>query len=164
MARLRSVEFCQDLSSLSDAELLRLRSSVDREAHRRGLALSVGDLGEKLAIETFRTRADLPVLAPAPKGTKNVDALSRDGERYSIKTLLRAKKTGTIYPDASDSERQLFEFLLIVFLTEHLELGRIIALDWNQFREVRSWDKRMQAWYVAKSTRVLNMGRTIFPA
>lgn len=164
MNRQRSVELGSDLSRLSDTELLRLRSSVDREALRRGLALSVGELGEKLAIETFRTRSDLPVLSPAPRGTKNVDALSRDGERYSIKTLLRAKKTGTVYPDPGDPDRQLFEFLLIVLLSDHLELVRIVALDWEQFCEARSWDKRMQAWYVAKSKRVLDMGRPIFPS
>jgi len=164
MTRQRPIEPSIDVACLSDTELLRLRSSVDREALRRGLALSVGELGEKLAIETFRTTPDLPVLAPAPRGTKNVDALSRDGERYSIKTLLRAKKTGTVYPDPVDPDRQLFEFLLIVLLSDHLELVRIVALDWEQFCEARSWDKRMQAWYVAKSVRVLAMGKPIFPA
>jgi hypothetical protein len=157
------VKLASDLSRLSDAELLKLRSSVDREAFRRGLSFSVGELGEKLAIEIFRTRPDLPVLALAPRGTKNVDALSRDGERYSIKTLMRAKKTGTVYPDEVDPNRQLFEFLLIVLLSEHFELVQIVALDWKHFCEVRSWDKRMQAWYVAKSKRVLDMGKPIFP-
>jgi len=164
MTRQQPVARDLDLSRLSDTDLLRLRSSIDREAFRRGLALSVGELGEKLAIDIYRTRPDLPVLAPAPKGTKNVDALSRDGERYSIKTLLRAKKTGTIYPDQGDPGRRLFESLLIVLLSDHLELVRIVALDWDQFCEVRSWDKRMQAWYVAKSKRVLDLGEQIFPA
>lgn len=152
-----------NLAPLSDTELLKLHSSVSHEAARRGLSVSVGDLGEKLAIEIFRTRPDLPVLVPAPRGTKNVDALSRDGERYSIKTLLRARKTGTVYPDPADPDRQLFEHLLIVLLSDQFELNRMVALDWDQFCEVRSWDKRMNAWYVAKSRRALEMGRQIFP-
>lgn len=98
-----------DIASLSNEDLLNLRIIVERESKQRGLSLSVGELGEELIIEMFRKRADLPVLGPSPKGTKNVDALSRDGERYSIKTLQRARKTGTIYPDGDDPDRQLFE-------------------------------------------------------
>jgi len=32
----------------------------------------------------------------------NVDALSRRGDRYSIKGVLDSKKTGTVYPDATN--------------------------------------------------------------
>jgi hypothetical protein len=152
-----------DLQGLGDAELLALRASIDREARRRGLAFSVGELGERLAIEIFRTRADLPMLTAAPPGTKNVDALSRDGERYSIKTLQRAKKTGTIYPDPSDPDRQLFEYVLIVLLSEAYELTRIVALDWASFCINRRWDKRMQAWYLPRTNHVLSLERQIYP-
>lgn len=151
-----------DLARLSDTELLRLRSMIDREGARRGLALTVGEIGERLVIETFRNRPDLPVLMPAPRGTKNVDALSRDGDRYSIKTLVRARKTGTVYPD-DDPDRQLFEYLVIVVLSEELEPVQMSMLDWRQFCEVRSWDRRMQAWYVARSRRVFDKGRRLFP-
>lgn len=76
MTRQQPVARDLDLSCLSDTGLLRLRSSVDRGAFRRGLALSVGELGEKLAIDIYRTRSDLPVLAPAPKGSpREIDGL-----------------------------------------------------------------------------------------
>lgn len=152
-----------DLKSLDDIRLLELRTAVDREARNRGLSFNVGEIGEKLAIAVFKERPDLPVLAPAPRGTKNIDAISRDGNRYSIKTLQRAKKTGTIYPDPVDNDRRLFEFILIVLVNDDFSLERIIELDWLQFCTVRSWDIRMNAWYVARSHRALSVGRQIYP-
>ncbi|MFZ7018689.1 hypothetical protein [Pseudomonas aeruginosa] len=152
-----------DLTSLDDLKLLALRAAVDKEARSRGLSFNVGEIGETLAISVFKERPDLPVLAPAPRGTKNIDAISREGNRYSIKTLQRARKSGTIYPDQFNNERQLFEFILIVLIHDDFTLDRIIELDWQKFRTVRSWDIRMNAWYVARSNRVLSAGRQIYP-
>jgi hypothetical protein len=149
--------------SLSDVELMELRAAVDTETRKRGLNFNVGEIGEKLAIALFKERPDLSVLAAAPRGTKNIDAISREGNRYSIKTLQKARKTGTIYPDPSDRDRQLFEFILIVLVNDELTLERIIELDWQQFCAVRSWDTRMNAWYVARSQRALGAGRQIYP-
>lgn len=151
-----------DLKSLNDLALLELRSEIDKEARHRGLNFNVGEIGEKLAISLFKERPDLPVLAPAPRGTKNIDAISRDGNRYSIKTLQRAKKTGTIYPDLVDKDRRLFEFILIVIINDGFSLERIIELTWEQFCTVRSWDIRMNAWYIARSHRALSPGRQIY--
>ena len=128
---------------------------------RRGLAFSVGAIGEELAIGHFNSTAGLPTLLAAPPGTKNVDALSRDGERYSIKTLQRATKTGTIYPDADEPNRQLFEFLLVVRLKADYTLSAIYRFSWAQFVELRSWDRRMSAWYLGASGRVLLGGETV---
>jgi hypothetical protein len=152
-----------DLKTLGDIDLLELRSAVDKEARHRGLSFSVGEIGEKLAISLFKERPDLTVLAPAPRGTKNIDAISRDGNRYSIKTLQRAKKTGTVYPDSVDKDRRLFEFILIVLINDEFSLERIIELSWEQFCAVRSWDVRMNAWYIARSHRALGIGRQIYP-
>lgn len=159
----KSSESPLDLTLLDDLKLLALRAAVDGEARNRGLSFNVGEIGEKLAISIFKQRPDLPVLVPAPRGTKNIDAISREGNRYSIKTQQRAKKSGTIYPDPLDNERQLFEFILIVLIDENFTLERIVELDWQQFCAVRSWDIRMNAWYVARSNRVLSAGRQIYP-
>jgi len=161
--QIKTNEKLSDLVALDDLKLLELRVAIDKEARRRGLDFSVGEIGEKLAIATFKDRSDLPVLAPAPRGTKNIDAISREGNRYSIKTLQRSKKSGTIYPDPVNKDRQLFEFILIVLINEDYTLERIIELNWQQFCDVRSWDIRMNAWYVARSNRVLNIGRQIHP-
>lgn len=141
------------LSTLSDQDLIRLRHCVEKEVRRRGLKLTVGDIGERLVVEHFAETPALPKLQIAPPGTKNVDALSRAGDRYSIKTVLDAKKTGTIYPDRDNPDKQLFEFLLIVTLSDDHLLKSIHQFSWDQFLAVRCWDKRMSAWYVPCSAK-----------
>lgn len=154
----------QEFRDLDDRGLLSLRVRVEAEMKRRGLAFSVGAIGEELAIEHFNTTPGLPTLQAAPPGTKNVDALSRDGERYSIKTLLKAKKTGTVYPDADEPERQLFEYLLVVHLDPDYSLRSIHRFEWSEFVRLRSWDRRMSAWYLGCSKRALEQGEPVLLA
>jgi len=149
---------------MKDAELLTLRARLDAELRKRKLAFSVGEIGESLAIEHFRNTPGLPKLLHAPKGTKNVDALSRDGDRYSIKTVCNAKKTGTIYPDSEHKGKQLFEYLLIVKLNEDWSLSSICQIPWSQFVRVRLWDKRMNAWYIGCSAKTLGKAQSIYKA
>ena len=151
-----------DLTKLGDGDLATLRARVEIEMLRRGLAFRVGDLGEIFAIEYFNRTPGLPTLAPAPPGAKNVDAISREGERYSVKTMLKAKKTGTIYPDQAVPERQLFEYLLVVRLTDEYTLRAIYRFNWELFTRVRSWDTRMNAWYLNGSSKKLRQGELIF--
>ncbi len=44
-----------EIARLNDEQLLKLHAAVSREAARRHLTLSVGELGERLVIELFRT-------------------------------------------------------------------------------------------------------------
>jgi hypothetical protein len=152
------------LDDLSDLELMLLRTQVRAEIRRRGIADSVGLVGEQLAIQHFKCTPDLPKLQPAPRGTKNVDALSRSGDRYSIKTICEGAKTGTVYPDPENKEKQLFEYMLVVKLTDEWKLSAIHQLGWSDFLKVRSWDKRMNAWYVGYSRRVLKATTLVFKA
>lgn len=149
------------LDKFSDEQLLHLRARLEVEMRQRGLSFSIGEIGEELAIEYFNATPGLPNLRAAPVGTKNVDALSRRGDRYSIKTILNAKKTGTVYPDETNREKQLFEFLLIVILNNDLKLKAIYEFPWETFVQVRSWDKRMNAWYIGCSQKNLEAGKTI---
>lgn len=144
-----------ELDALSDDELIQLRAKLEVEMRRRGIAYSVGHIGEGLVINHFNSTRGLPNLSPAPTGTKNVDALSRTGDRYSIKTIWKAKKTGTIYPDPDDPDKQLFEYLLIARLNDDLSLKAMYQFSWQQFTQVRSWDSRMSAWYVSCSKKKL---------
>ncbi len=153
-----------NLDGLSDSDLVTLRAALDVEMKRRGIAVSVGQMAEQLAIGFFNSTPGCPNLLPAPTGTANVDALSRRGERYSIKGICSAKKTGTIYPDAEDPEKQLFEYLLIVKMERDWSLQAIFEFDWSAFIETRSWDKRMNAWYVGASTRTLARAKAYVPA
>ena len=150
---------------MSDDALVLLRAGLDAEMRKRSIAFSVGGVGERLVIEHFRKTPGLPKLHPSQRGTKNIDANSRDGERYSIKTVCNAKKTGTIYPDSENKDKQLFEHILIVKLAEDdWSLESIHQLGWNDFLKVRSWDKRMTAWYVGISKRTLAAAKLIYQA
>jgi hypothetical protein len=149
------------VQAMSDEELVRYRAALEVEMRKRNLGFSVGQIGESLVIKYFNSTPGLPKLLRSPAGTKNVDALSRNGDRYSIKTIWNAKKTGTIYPDDSDRDKQLFEFLLIAQLSNDLTLKNIYEFSWEQFTKVRSWDKRMNAWYVGCSTKNLKLGKHI---
>ena len=144
-----------DLSAMADADLIRLRAALDVEMKHRNLAVTVGQIAEQLAIGFFNGTAGRPNLQLSPTGTTNVDALSRRGERYSIKGVLNAKKTGTIYPDPVDREKQLFEYLLVVKIDRDWSLRTIHEFDWKTFCECRSWDSRMNAWYVGLSGKSL---------
>jgi hypothetical protein len=150
------------LSSLNDEQVVELRARVDAELGKRGVIFNVGMLGEKLCIGFFNSTPNLPKLLMGPRGAKNVDALSRDGDRYSIKAYMKAKKTGTIYPDREDPKKQLFEYLLVVRLDEHYQLDAIYRFSWERFLELRAWDKRMNAWYLPLSWKNLKQGEALF--
>ena len=150
------------LARMSVEELVLLRASLRAEMRKRGVADSVGAVAEKLAIEYFGKTRGLPKLQPAPRGTKNVDALSRNGERYSIKAVCEGSKTGTVYPERDDPNKVLFEYMLIVRLRTDWSLQSIHQLSWADFVSVRSWDKRMNAWYVGVSSRTLRATNLVF--
>jgi hypothetical protein len=152
------------LANWPDEQLVLLRASLDVEMRKRKIAFTVGGVGERLVIEHFRKTPGLAKLQAAPRGTKNVDALSRNGDRYSIKTICNAKKTGTIYPDRQDRDKQLFEYVLIVKLAQDWSLESIHQLPWAEFVKVRSWDTRMTSWYVGISARTLGVARLIYQA
>lgn len=158
----RIVDKLLDPVHLTDEELLMLRIRLDIELSHRGVNFSVGEIGEKLAIEYFNSTPGLPNLIAAPTGAKNIDALSRDGDRYSIKTQLKAKKSGTVYPDAVNPEKQLFEYLLTVKLSTDFQLEALHRFSWEVFLQARAWDKRMNAWYIPISNKRLDMAERIF--
>jgi hypothetical protein len=152
------------LANLEDFDLIKLRAALDVEMKRRKIAISVGAMAEELAIQFFNRTSGCPNLLAAPTGTANVDALSRKGERYSIKGICNAKKTGTIYPDADDPKKQLFEYLLIVKMSRDWSLEAIYEFNWQAFCERRSWDKRMNAWYVGASNKTLAKAKIYLPS
>jgi len=151
-----------DLKGLRDEDLISLRADVEQEMRSRGLSSSVGEIGEAVAIKYFNKTPGLSNLKAAPHGTKNIDALSRSGDRYSIKTIQKAHKTGTVYPDSENPDRQLFEYLLVVKLDPGFNLEAIYRLSWEQFLKIRAWDRRMNAWYMPVSKKHLESGECVF--
>ncbi len=150
------------LDSLSVSGLFALRSEVENELGRRGISAKIGELGEWFAIEHFNRTPGLPSLVAAPRGAKNIDAISKDGDRYSVKTIQKGGKTGTIYPSYVDGvEKVLFEYIVVVLLDERFSLLSMYRLSWGQFVIARSWDTRMSAYYLGRSKRVFNMAEKV---
>lgn len=152
----------EPLDALSISELFALRSDVESELGRRGLSAKVGELGEWFAIEHFTRTSGLPTLVAAPRGAKNIDAISKDGDRYSIKTIQKGGKTGTIYPSYVDGvEKVLFEYIVVVLLDDEFSLLSMYRLSWEQFVIARSWDTRMSAYYLGRSKRVFSVAEKV---
>lgn len=76
------------IRNLLDTDLIASYGVVIDELKRRQIIRSknvVGDLGEYIAIKHYCDTKGLPKLQAAPPSTKNIDAISVDGDRYSIK-------------------------------------------------------------------------------
>jgi len=101
----------------------------------------------------------LPNLQAAPAGTQNIDAISRNGERYSVKSS-SGNLTGVFYglndPNSKDIEHQKFEFVVIVKFKDDFELDKILELRWDKFLVHKKWHKTMRAWNLSLSKKVIN--------
>lgn len=134
----------------------------------------VGDLGEAYVVEIFLQSKNLPKLQLTPPSTKHIDAISVEGERYTIKTISgKNKVTGVFYglanPDSDfelsekNNDRPiLFEYLLIVFLSNNYKLNKIIQLTWKQFLKFKKWHSRMKAWNVGINNDLIIESKIIY--
>jgi len=153
---------------LNDLEIIKLYGNVVKELRSREIIRTknvVGDLGERLAIDYYTNTVGLANLKDAPTGTQNIDAISRDGERYSIKALT-ANTTGVFYglPHKGSDEpiQQKFEYLIIVKFNDSYELEKILELTWEQFLKYKKWHSRMTAWNVTLSKKLIDESKIIF--
>lgn len=160
------------LLELKDEELWGLFADSIVELKTRKLIRTrniVGERGEFIAINTYNSTTGLPKLQVAPEGTQNIDAISRNGERYSIKTITApGKTTGTFHGcgDNLDSHppEQKFEYVVIVEIYPSYKTKRIVELNWEQFLRYRRWHSTMRAWNLSLTSRLLGDARTIFDA
>ena len=151
------------LEGLSNENIWNAYALAIMELKKRRLVRTrniVGERGEFLAIETYNNTPGLPGLQAAPEGTKNVDAISRKGERYSIKTITEpGKTTGVFYGcgniDDEDLPNQNFEYILIVIIGKDFQLKNIYELTWDQFLNNRKWHSIMTAWNLSVTKKLL---------
>ena len=153
---------------LNNIEIIRLYGDVVKELRDRSIIRTknvVGDLGERMAVDYYVNTSGLPNLQDAPTGTQNIDAISRDGNRYSIKSLT-GSTTGVFYglppKDSDDPVQQKFEYLIIVKFDDNYELERIIELTWIQFLNFKKWHSRMQAWNITLNKKILGEANIVF--
>ena len=98
-----------DLENMPAEDIIELYSSSIKELKKRGIIRTknvIGELGEYLSIQYYNNTPGLPNLQAAPIGTQNIDAISINGERYSIKST-STNLTGVFYGlEPKDSERE----------------------------------------------------------
>ena len=157
-----------DFSKYSIQDLIKLYSQIVSELKRRNVIHSkniVGDLGENLAIDFYNSTPGLPKLQAAIVGAQNIDAISKNGERYSIKTTT-SKTTGVFYglPPNGSSEEVLpkFEYIIVVRMNADYELLGIYEITWKQFIKFKRWHSRMNAWNLSITREVLAESKKIF--
>ena len=158
----------KDLDKLNNADLLKEYSSILSLLKKRGIIRTknlVGDLGEYYSIETYNNTPGFPNLQAAPAGTQNIDAISRNGERYSIKSTT-GNLTGVFYglnpPDSEKSEKQKFEYVIIVVLNDDYGLDGIYELTWELFLRYKRWHKTMNAWNLSVTKKLIEDSRIIY--
>lgn len=127
----------------------------------------VGERGEFLAIKIFNSTPGLPNLQAAPEGTQSVDALSRKGDRYSIKTISYPGKTTGVFYGFGDSWGNIsldkkFEFVVIVLIGHDFQLKNMYELTWEQFLKLRKWHKTMRAWNLSLTKSLISEARVIY--
>lgn len=96
-----------NLQEKETKEIIQLYSMAIKELKHRGVIRTnnvVGELGEYLAIELYNNTPGLPNLSPAPVGTENIDAISRKGDRYSIKST--SSNTTSVFYGLEEPDRK----------------------------------------------------------
>ena len=79
-----------------------------------------GELGEYYVIQKYTNTPNLPNLQKAPAGTKNIDAINRDGQRYAIKSA-SGTVTGSFHSIPNDDDGTVyFEFLIVLLFKKSL--------------------------------------------
>lgn len=157
-----------EISSLGNTELIKLYSEILDTLKERGVIRTknlIGDIGEYLAIDYFNKTSGKSNLQYAPAGTKNIDAISRNGDRYSIKST-SSNLTGVFYglekPNSKKKDSQKFEYLLIVQFKGNFKLKRIVELSWEKFIFYKKWHSTMNAWNISITKKLLVEANILF--
>jgi len=157
-----------NFDKFSDDEIVDSFSEVISQLKKREIIHTknvTGDLGEYLAIKHYCDTSGLPNLLKADAGTKHIDAISRKGERYTIKTTT-SKTTGAFWdlnpPDSKKKDKQIFEYVIIVILNPDYTLKKIIELNWEQFLKLKRWHNYMKTWNLSVTKELEKEGKIVF--
>lgn len=158
----------ESLQEKSTKEIICLYSMTIKELKRRKIIRTnnvLGELGEYLAIEIYNNTPGLPNLAAAPIGTENIDAISRKGDRYSIKST-SSTTTGVFYglesPGSETPDQQKFEYVIICKFDDDYELQEVLEMDWKTFLKNKHWHSRMRAWNLSLSKKLREQCRIVY--
>lgn len=157
-----------NFDKLNDKELINVYGIWLEELKKRNIIKSnnvVGEIGQFLAINYYNSNETLPNLCSTDNISPSIDALSNDGNRYSIKTTT-GKVTSVFYgfnePDSSNRQVKPFEYVIVVILNKDYSLSKIIELDYKTFMNFKKWNNSMSAWNLPITEKLLNEANIIF--
>lgn len=159
------------IGRLNDDELWSQYSYVLKELKRRNLVRSkniVGDKGEFLAEKIYNSIPNEPKPQLVFKGTQNVDAISRNGKTYNIKTITMPNRTTSVFyglePRGSDKpDAKTFDYVILVILDRDLNPKEVLEINWDTFIKLKSWHSRMNAWNLSINEELRKSARRVFP-
>lgn len=160
-----TVDMSLDLGRLNDKELIELYPTLIKELKKRGVIRTkniVGELTEFIVLRHYVSTPGLPKIQHAPPGTKNVDAISINGERYAIKGS-STKLTGTFssVPITEDGVIY-FEYLVTVWFDDEYRVLQILECDWATFMQYRTLKRPENKWAISKSIKYVNACKVLF--
>lgn len=157
-----------DFSNYTGMELIKVYGelvSKMREEHLIRTKNVTGDLGEYIVIDFYRKTKGLPKLQFAPPSIKNIDAISVNGERYSIKCVT-THTTGAFYGIEEDAAieqtKPLFEYVVIIKLDAKYQPELILELDWETFFRHKHWHSRIKAHNLLLTNALMEDGRVLY--
>ena len=154
-----------DINSLKDEEVISLYPKILKELKNRNIIRTnnlVGDLGEYWCIKKYNEIAGLPKLQDAPKSTKNIDAISVNGERYAIKSTSGAGTGVFASIPTNKDEKIYFEFLVLVLFDKDYVLKEIYELNWSKFLKFRKIKPPENKWNIPITQSVKSEAKKIF--
>ena len=153
-----------DLSNISSSELFSIYSNILEELTNREVITTknlVGEMAEYLVIEHYKNNSSLPNLQKAPPSTKNIDAISSEGKRYSIKSTSTGL-TSVFHSVDIDSNEQQFEFLVVLKYSAFYKVEKIIELHWNQFVKFRRIKKPEMRYAISLNSEILKESNILY--
>lgn len=157
-----------DFSKYSGMELIRIYGELLSKMREDELIRSknvTGDLGEYIVIDYYTKTKGLPKLQFAPPSTKNIDAISVNGERYSIKCTT-TNTTGAFYGINKDADiasiKPLFEYVVVIKLDKNYQPEFILELNWETFFKHKHWHSRISAYNLVITNSLIVDGKMVY--
>lgn len=157
-----------DFSKYSGMELIRIYGELLSKMREDELIRSknvTGDLGEYIVIDYYTKTKGLPKLQFAPPSTKNIDAISVNGERYSIKCTT-TNTTGAFYEINKDADiasiKPLFEYVVVIKLDKNYQPEFILELNWETFFKHKHWHSRIGAYNLVITNSLIVDGKMVY--
>lgn len=157
-----------DFSKYSGMELIRIYGELLSKMREDELIRSknvTGDLGEYIVIDYYTKTKGLSKLQFAPPSTKNIDAISVNGERYSIKCTT-TNTTGAFYGINKDADiasiKPLFEYVVVIKLDKNYQPEFILELNWETFFKHKHWHSRIGAYNLVITNSLIVDGKMVY--